>query len=708
MATATKPRTPKNKLTEVEWSHYQQAIFDWATHGSGHALVNAVAGSGKTQTLRGLVSRIPSDKKVAVLAFNNHMAAELESKLPKRITVSTIHRMGMFMLTRYFRSTFQCNEAKYHDLATAAVDQLRPNFASIPSKELKAVERECRGFLKQILHYLQITLTDPTEENIHHLIQHFGLETPEDPSLLELLLPLPAKLLDQGKALGIDQQNVGLDDLLWLPHVLNLQPVQKEWVLIDEAQDLSRAQLELVLKLPSSTGRMVFVGDPNQAIFGFAGSDDQSWERIREAIHPKEFPLSITYRCPGSHVRLASRLVPQIEARPNALTGQISVIHPTRIKHEVNVGDLVICRFMAPLIALCLKLVIHSRIPAKVRGRDLGKMLISLTKDVADHFPQNFLSELRNHVAAKVEIYQRNGKESAIESIHDRSLALESCFEAFGLKCGTVQDFCQRIEGLFDDDAPLANHVILATIHRAKGDEAERVFLLKSDSMPATFLASTSWQSQQELHLLYVALTRSKGSLFLVPMPKKADLMDVLLTDPLGGIQFPKSPLSVPTVSAPSVTPESTPMGEQISAILSDFESEVNALHQSIRRMLLEFVEVAQAWQGEFPDPMEMVWHRLGSELKGVNWGIPIHFRLEQPEAKSRSPARVIPLLRVGDICRYVGSDGPMRVTCRGRDLKVLGVKGSVATVTALKDYFHHHEWIRPYDIEMQHLRRKS
>ncbi|MDX2271040.1 MAG: AAA family ATPase [Cyanobacteriota bacterium] len=699
MATATRTRTPRNESAEVEWSHYQQAIFDWAAHGSGHALVNAVAGSGKTQTLRGLVSRIPSDKKVAVLAFNNHMAAELAAKLPKRITVSTIHRMGMFMLTRYFRSAFQCNESKYHDLATAAVEQLRPNFSSIPPKELKSVERECRGFLKEIIHYLQITLTDPSEENILSLIRHFGLETP-DPSLLELLLPLPAKLLDQGKALGVDQQNIGLDDLLWLPHVLNLQPVQKDWVLVDEAQDLSRAQLELVLKLPSETGRMVFVGDPHQAIFGFAGSDDQSWERIRETIQPKEFPLSITYRCPTSHVALASRLVPQIKARPDAPAGMISVIHPGSIKHQVKVGDLVICRFMAPLIGLCLKLVIHSGIPAKVRGRDLGKMLISLTKDVADHFPHNFLSELRNHVAAKVEIYQRDGRESAIESIHDRSIALESCFEAFGLKCRTVQDFCHRIEGLFDDDAPLASHVVLATIHRAKGDEAERVFLLKSDSMPATFLATTEWQTQQELHLLYVALTRSKGSLFLVPMPKKADLMDELLTDPFGGIQFPKSPLSLPQ-------PEINVL-EQTATLRNDFEIEVDALHQAARKMLLEFVEVAQVWQADFPEQMQVVWIQLSDEIKGSNWGIPFRFHLEQPEPKSRSPGKYLPFLRVGDTCRYIGPDGAMRVTCQGRTLKVLEVKGSLATVKAMKDYFHHHEWIQSYDIEIRHLRRKT
>lgn len=66
------------------------------------------------------------------------------------------------------------------------------------------------------------------------------------------------------------------------------------------------------------------------------------------------------------------------------------------------------------------------------------------------------------------------------------------------------------------------------------------------------------------------------------------------------------------------------------------------------------------------------------------------------------------PPLRVGDVCRYVGPEGVLGVTCRGRDLQVLEVKGSLATVNALKDFFHHHEWIHPYDIEIRYLRKKA
>ncbi|NJL98755.1 MAG: ATP-dependent helicase [Synechococcaceae cyanobacterium SM2_3_2] len=163
-----------------------------------------------------------------------------------------------------------------------------------------------------------------------------------------------------------------------------------------------------------------------------------------------------------------------------------------------------------------------SRIPAKVRGRDIGSLLSSLVKEVSIQFPKSFISDLEEYVGSETERYEQEGRDAAIESLKDRADALRACFDVFGRTHTTIPGFCQQIEALFDDEAPLSQHVILATIHRAKGDEADPVFLLKSDAMPATFLAEKGWQIQQERNLLYVALTRSKGSLYLVPMPEKA------------------------------------------------------------------------------------------------------------------------------------------------------------------------------------------
>ena len=689
--------TTRTKAPSLRWSHYQQAIFEWVESGSGHALVQAVAGSGKTTTLKEIVRSIPSKQKVAVLAFNAHMAAELEAKLPKRITVSTIHRMGMYVLTRYFGRPFSCNETKYHTLANQHLQSL--------SLDNKDQQRASRTFLKEIIHYLQITLSEPTESGIRSLISHFGIETPGN---LADLMPLPEQILEQGRDQATQRYNIGLDDLLWLPHVLNLQPKPKDWVLIDEAQDLSRAQLDLVLKLPSDTGRMVFVGDPQQAIFGFAGSDNESWSRIQQAITPTLFPLSITYRCPKSHVRLAKNLVPQIESKPDAPKGEIKVIPPQEIKKTTQPGDLILCRFTSPLIGLCLKLVIHHGIPAKVRGRDIGSLLTALVKEVSNQFPKSFISDLEEYVGIQTERYEQEGRDAAIESLNDRADALKACFDVFGRTHTTIPDFCQQIETLFDDEAPLSQHVILATIHRAKGDEADRVFLLKSDAMPATFLAEKGWQIQQERNLLYVALTRSKGSLYLVPMPQKASQMEELLEDPYGGIQLESCcdqlPLAQTVLSpAPSIPSEELDPEE--------FQIEVDALHKECQSLLWRFVQIAQAWQADFPDQMQVVWPRIETELQSKTWGIPLRIWLgdaisepkvkEKTEPKARSPAPYRPHLRTGDLCRYVGPPGAMNVTCWGKHLTVVALCGDTATVKADK-------WIHPYDIPIHHLRRRT
>ena len=65
-------RLKRQKLAvEPEWSAYQLAVFDWIKNGSGHAQIEAVAGSGKSTSLLGIVNRIPcSCQPTAVLAFN--------------------------------------------------------------------------------------------------------------------------------------------------------------------------------------------------------------------------------------------------------------------------------------------------------------------------------------------------------------------------------------------------------------------------------------------------------------------------------------------------------------------------------------------------------------------------------------------------------------------------------------------------------------
>jgi DNA helicase II / ATP-dependent DNA helicase PcrA len=59
----------------------------------------------------------------------------------------------------------------------------------------------------------------------------------------------------------------------------------------------------------------------------------------------------------------------------------------------------------------------------------------------------------------------------------------------------------------------------LSTIHRAKGLENERVFIIDYDKLPMYHLEQKEWEKVQEINLKYVAVTRAMKELFLVVTP---------------------------------------------------------------------------------------------------------------------------------------------------------------------------------------------
>lgn len=77
-------------------SPYQQAIYDWIEHGAGNAVVDAVAGAGKTSTLLEGAKRLKTTNACFV-AFNKVIADEIASCLQaidSPMQASTIHSLG--------------------------------------------------------------------------------------------------------------------------------------------------------------------------------------------------------------------------------------------------------------------------------------------------------------------------------------------------------------------------------------------------------------------------------------------------------------------------------------------------------------------------------------------------------------------------------------------------------------------------------------
>jgi hypothetical protein len=225
-------------------------------------------------------------------------------------------------------------------------------------------------------------------------------------------------------------------------------------------------------------------------------------------------PLSICYRCPSSHIRLAQQIVPQIEPREDAPEGVIDSITPDCVQEEVRVGDLIISRTTAPLVRLCLGLI-ASRVPAYVRGRDIGKGLISVVNNIAkmrgfrwDDFGRYLESWKETEIRR---LMKKQNSESAIDALLDRYESIEAIY--YSSNANTVTEFTKEIDFLFNEGGEA---VMLSTVHRAKGLEADRVFILEPERMPLRWVNQLPWQYEQEMNIYYVALTRAKQELWFI------------------------------------------------------------------------------------------------------------------------------------------------------------------------------------------------
>lgn len=113
------------------------------------------------------------------------------------------------------------------------------------------------------------------------------------------------------------------DDMLDLPLKLGYGFESLDVALVDEAQDFSRLQHRLVRHVVGRRGRVIFVGDDRQATHGFSGADKGGLTRAAEVFGAVTLPLTVTFRCPASHVELAARFSDGIEAAPGAATSEV-------------------------------------------------------------------------------------------------------------------------------------------------------------------------------------------------------------------------------------------------------------------------------------------------------------------------------------------------------------------------------------------------
>lgn len=497
-------------------SPQQQAIFDFVEHGKGSAIVQAVAGAGKTTTLIHALERMRG--QVFFGAYNKKIVTDIQGKLMergvdlKRIRVSTLHSAGFSAWNYHTGKSAKVNEFKIADIIKSSLTFPAPYESFVTSLVSMA---------KQSLLPLQADTGD--DEAWGEIIDHFSLEDRlgENESI-PYGIALAREVLKA--SIALDREQIDMDDMLFSPLYHGARFYQVDWVLIDEAQDTNIARRLMAEKMLKPNGRLIAVGDSRQAIYGFTGADADSLEQIKERFGCIELPLTVTYRCPQSVVAEARIIVDHIEAHASAPIGHVrECTYADMLKSIPSPASAILCRYTAPIVELAMS-YIRMHVPCKVEGREIGRSLITLAKKYKVKKITAALSRLNEHYARQEnKAAGDERKKRKLEILRDKIDTLHALSHKLLLDGKTdVSDLTFLIDSLFADD--IKGILTLSTVHKSKGREWPCVYILgRYQFMPSAY-AKKEWELLQEDNLIYVAVTRSQDELVYVQAkPKKVE-----------------------------------------------------------------------------------------------------------------------------------------------------------------------------------------
>ena len=472
----------------------QRLIVEAARTTSSNLLVNSLAGCAKTTTLE-LICKAVTGIPILSLAFNKRIADEMVKRLPSHVECRTMNALGHRVWSQVIGKRLVVDSRKMHTILTGLVKAL-------PKRGQETAWEDFADTLKWLRYAKRDGYVPPRWRlNATYSAGSFAnwLEAYDDePTGIQI------HLIDAAMSASIEAAYAGgidFDDQIYMPVVFGGSWPRYPLVLIDEAQDLSPLNHEMLARLV--TRRLIAVGDPWQSIYGFRGAVANGMAALRERFSMRELTLSITFRVPRAGVQRARARVPHFQWAPNAPEGEIVTLDEWN-DENIPDGAAIICRNNAPLFSCALRLLASGR-GVKLVGMDIGPNLVRIMRK---------LGPLTMSEADTLDAIQVWGKRELVRakraaSVYDRI----ECLNVLVTGRPTLRDAITWTEDLFKRDGLIQ----LLSGHKAKGLEWDTVFHLDAWRIPSKF-AKEGEEMEQELNVRYVIETRFKERLFLVNM----------------------------------------------------------------------------------------------------------------------------------------------------------------------------------------------
>lgn len=324
-------------MKHINLSPIQQEVADYKY---GSLLVKASAGSGKTRVLTERIKNLISLTKRRILAitFTNKACEEIKERLSdiedinNHLLVSTFHGFCEYVLRNH---------------GTAIGYDEMPQIFSESSDRLKLVELAIleTPILKKLFDDKEPKGKTSFKHEALDIISEIKRGVILDDELKDIVDDEIFLLYNKYQEILFSQNGIDFDDLLLItyrlfinfPKITSLYQRNFEFVCVDEAQDMNKAQYMLLKAFAGNEHKnIMLVGDPKQSIYGFNGGDSQFMNDLFvEDFSPQIFTLNENFRNSEAVLEIANKIMPDSSELKNAAKkGICDIIECKDVKSE--------------------------------------------------------------------------------------------------------------------------------------------------------------------------------------------------------------------------------------------------------------------------------------------------------------------------------------------------------------------------------------
>jgi len=475
----------------------QRAIIAAARETPDNLIITALAGAAKTSTLVLIAEALPSTR-ILCLAFNKKIALEMADRLPDNCTASTLNALGHRIWSEALGRRLQVNMKKMYSLTREYIEtfpkpEAKPLWAGF--KEILATAKEAKayGYIPAVAcEEFAAKRPHPLSGAEFYTSCEYELTSAEQTAVDTILLASIREAFEG---------QIDFDDQIYMSTLFRAIFPPHPLVLVDEAQDLSVLNHEFLRKL--ARRRLIAVGDPCQAIYGFRGAHETSMDLLAEAFSMSRLALTTSFRVPPVHVEHVKWRAPAMRAwSDNPYSGCVTSLSTWSV---IDIPDsaAIICRNNAPLYRLAITLLQMGRTP-KLANNALGKTLVNLLKKLG---PPNMdrKTALGEVLRWKTDRLKRTRAKATIRDQAECMAIFIRATDSLGAATQFATDLF-RYEGA----------VNFLTGHKAKGLEFPHVYFLDQDLIG---------EEGQDPNIRYVICTRAQESLTYITTDGCLDLL---------------------------------------------------------------------------------------------------------------------------------------------------------------------------------------